>query len=189
MNIRRFAITALLAVILALAAAATWAAYDAFLKIDGIPGESTDSKHKDWIEILSFSHGLSQPSSGSRSSAGGASQTLSQIEGQAGKGSFGIRKAFDKSSPKLFEVCANGRRLNAQVELVTRTPDRSTYMIYKLTDVLVSSYRISRSAGATIPMEEVSFNYGRIEWKYGPQGGGSGPAGNVTSGASPVIGR
>jgi hypothetical protein len=33
-------------------------AFDAFLKIDGIPGESTDDKHKDWIEILSFAHGL-----------------------------------------------------------------------------------------------------------------------------------
>ena len=34
----------------------TGGAYDAFLKIDGIAGESTDDKHKDWIEILSFNH-------------------------------------------------------------------------------------------------------------------------------------
>ena len=27
-------------------------AFDAFLKIDGIPGESTDDKHKDWIANL-----------------------------------------------------------------------------------------------------------------------------------------
>ena len=33
-------------------------AFDAFLKIDGIPGESTDDKHKDWIEILSFDFGM-----------------------------------------------------------------------------------------------------------------------------------
>ena len=26
-------------------------AFDAFLKIDGIPGESSDEKHADWIEI------------------------------------------------------------------------------------------------------------------------------------------
>ena len=30
-------------------------AFDAFIKLDGIPGESSDDKHKDWIEILSFS--------------------------------------------------------------------------------------------------------------------------------------
>ncbi len=39
-------------------------AVDMFLKIDGIPGESTDSKHKDWIEVLSYSFGASQPSAG-----------------------------------------------------------------------------------------------------------------------------
>jgi hypothetical protein len=29
-------------------------AFDTFLKIDGIPGESTDDKHKDWMEISLF---------------------------------------------------------------------------------------------------------------------------------------
>ena len=48
-------------------------AFDAFLKIDGIPGESSDDKHKDWIEILSYSHGVSQSGSGSRSSGGARS--------------------------------------------------------------------------------------------------------------------
>jgi type VI secretion system secreted protein Hcp len=28
-------------------------AFDGFMKIDGIPGESTDAKHNGWIEILS----------------------------------------------------------------------------------------------------------------------------------------
>ena len=29
-------------------------AFDAFLSIDGIKGESQESNHKDWIEIASF---------------------------------------------------------------------------------------------------------------------------------------
>jgi type VI secretion system secreted protein Hcp len=36
------------------------AAFDYFLKIDGIPGESTDSKHKDEIDVLSWSWGETQ---------------------------------------------------------------------------------------------------------------------------------
>ena len=48
-------------------------AFDTFLKISTIPGESTDDKHKDWIEILSFSTGLDQPASGSVSSGGARS--------------------------------------------------------------------------------------------------------------------
>ena len=46
-------------------------AFDAFIKIDGIPGESTDDKHKDWMEISTFSWGASQPASGTASYAGG----------------------------------------------------------------------------------------------------------------------
>jgi hypothetical protein len=38
----------------------TGGAYDAFLNLDGIKGESTDDKHKDWIEISSFNHNITQ---------------------------------------------------------------------------------------------------------------------------------
>lgn len=48
-------------------------AFDAYLKIDGIPGESLDTNHKDWIELLSFEFGASQATSATASSAGGAS--------------------------------------------------------------------------------------------------------------------
>ncbi|THJ33276.1 type VI secretion system tube protein Hcp [Lampropedia aestuarii] len=36
---------------------------DFFIKIDGISGESKDSKHAGWIDVLSFSYGVSQSSS------------------------------------------------------------------------------------------------------------------------------
>ena len=35
-------------------------AADYFLKLEGIKGESTDDKHKDEIDVLSFSWGASQ---------------------------------------------------------------------------------------------------------------------------------
>ncbi len=36
-------------------------AFDMFLKMDGIPGESTDVGHKDEIDIVSYAWGESQP--------------------------------------------------------------------------------------------------------------------------------
>jgi len=48
-------------------------AFDAFLKIEGVSAESTDVTQKDWIEVLSYSWGVSQPASGSASSGGGRS--------------------------------------------------------------------------------------------------------------------
>ena len=43
---------------------------DNYMQIDGLKGESTDSEHKDWIELLSFSHSISQPASATAASAG-----------------------------------------------------------------------------------------------------------------------
>ncbi len=80
-------------------------AFDAFLKIDGIPGESTDDKHKEWIEIESYQQGLTQPASATASSVGGAS---------AERVNFGpliVSKLVDKASAKLFEACCTGKHI------------------------------------------------------------------------------
>lgn len=138
-------------------------AFDCFLKISTIPGESTDDKHKDWIEILSFSHGVSQPGSGSRSSGGAAS--AERVNHQ----DFSIVKTLDKASPKLNLSCCKGEHIpDVKVELCRATGDKTKYMEYKMTDVIVSSVRPGGSAqgGETLPLEEVSFNYGKIEWTY-----------------------
>lgn len=47
--------------------------FDAFLKINGIPGESTDDTHKVWKEILSFSWGVNSSMGGTSSHGGGCS--------------------------------------------------------------------------------------------------------------------
>ena len=53
-------------------------ASDYVLKIDGIKGESTDSKHKDEIEIESFSWGATQPGSFASGGGGGAGKVSFQ---------------------------------------------------------------------------------------------------------------
>ena len=46
-------------------------AIDAYLQIDGIKGESADSAHQGWIELISAHWGVTQPRSTSVSTAGG----------------------------------------------------------------------------------------------------------------------
>ena len=46
-------------------------AYNGYLKVEGIEGESTDEGHAGQIEILSFSHHLSQSGGGAASRTGG----------------------------------------------------------------------------------------------------------------------
>ena len=155
-------------------------AFDAFLKIETIPGESTDSKHKDWIEILSYSHGVSQTPSGSLSSGGGASSQ------RCDHAPMTITKALDKSSPKLAEACCKGDHISEVIVSLNRAGgDKEQYMQYKLMDVLITDVSPSGAAkgNETLPLETVSFVYGQIEWTYTQQKLADGTAGGkVASG-------
>jgi type VI secretion system secreted protein Hcp len=75
-------------------------ATDIFAKIGDIKGESVGAKHKDEIEVLSFSWGVAN--SGSTPSGGG---------GGAGKAAFqdlSFVHDIDKATPALFKACATG---------------------------------------------------------------------------------
>jgi type VI secretion system secreted protein Hcp len=152
-------------------------AFDGFLKIDGIPGESTDDKHKDWIEILSYSHGLSQPSTGSVSSGGARSAERCDHQ------DFSIVKTLDKASPQLALHCCNGKHIpKITLELCRSTGDKQLYMKYELSDSIISSVRPGGSSqgGESLPLEEVAFSYGKIEWIYTETDHKTGkPKGNV----------
>jgi type VI secretion system secreted protein Hcp len=137
--------------------------FDAFLKIDGIPGESTDDKHADWIEVLSYSCGITQPTSGSASTGGGATAERANFQ------DFSIVKVLDKASPKIALACADGTHIKEVIlELCRAGGEKVKYMEYKLGNCIISSCRPGGSAqgGETLPLEEVSFNYGKIEWTY-----------------------
>jgi type VI secretion system secreted protein Hcp len=137
-----------------------FAAVDYFLKIDGVEGESTDDKHKGQIEIDSFSWGVSN--TGSFASGGG---------GGAGKATFQdihFTMHVNKASPKLMQAAATGEHIKS-VDLTVRKAGgtQMDYYTIHLEDILVSSYSSSGSSGE-LPMEEISFNYQKIEFQYIP---------------------
>ena len=133
---------------------------DCFLKIDGIPGESTDDKHKDWIEVMSYSSGVSQMAGGDRSTGGAASG------GRCDHQDFSIVKTLDKASPTLDLFCCNGTHIkNVAVELCRATGNKEKYMEYKMEDVIISSVSVGGGGGG-VPTESVTFNYGKMTWNY-----------------------
>jgi type VI secretion system secreted protein Hcp len=137
------------------------AAVDYFLKIDGVPGESTDSKHKGEIELESFSWGAVQTGTPGRGGGGGAGKVQMQ--------DFHFVMTVSKASPKLFLACATGQHLK-QATFVARKAGKGQqeFLLYKFTDVLISSYQTGGS-GDLPPMDQISFNFGRIEVEYRPQ--------------------
>lgn len=154
-------------------------AFDAFLKIDGIPGESTDSKHTDWIEILHFDHKMEQPASVTASSTGGA--TAERVN----HGTFNIVHLLDKASPKLYEACCTGRHIReVTLELCRAGGDKVKYMEIKMEQVLVSKVTSDGSCNEEgFPSEKIRFSYGKIKWVYTQQKRTDGlGGGNVNSG-------
>jgi len=149
-------------------------ALEFYLKLDGIPGESTDSKHKEWIEVVSFSHGVEQEGS---SRSGGGESTV----GRAHFSDFCVVKRLDKSSPKLALTCASGAHVaSAKMELCQSTKDKHPYMKYELTDVVISAVKPSgQNTSNTLPLEEVTMRYSKIQWEYTPMDA----AGKVTAAA------
>jgi type VI secretion system secreted protein Hcp len=138
-------------------------AVDMFVKIDGIDGESTDKNHEGWIDVLAWSWDMSRPEGGLATSGGRLAT------GRVTHGDFSVVKTIDKSTPKLHLKCANGQHIpSVTLELCRANGEQETYMEYELTDVIVSSVSMSTTVqgGETFPIEEVSFNYGKIEWTY-----------------------
>jgi type VI secretion system secreted protein Hcp len=137
------------------------AAVDYFLKIDGIAGESQDSKHKGEIELESFSWGEVQTARPPGGGGGGAGKVEMQ--------DFHFVMSLNKASPKLLLACASGQHLK-QATFVARKAGKGQqeFLLYKFTDVLISSYQTG-GAGDMLPMDQVSFNFARIEMEFRPQ--------------------
>ena len=148
-------------------------AFDAFMKIDGIEGESTDDKHQGWIEFIRYGIGLKQTVSTTTSSVGGASAERADFS------DFLIRKFIDKSSPKLALACADGTHIDQiVVELCRAGTDKVTFMNYTLKNCLIRKVITTNGndTAANFPSETVKIKYGKIEWCYTQQkrkGGGA----------------
>jgi len=133
---------------------------DTFLKIDGIPGESTDEKHKDWIEIMSFSSGVAQMGGGDRSTGGAATG------GRCSHQDISIVKTMDKATPTLNLFCCEGKHIpKVVIELCRATGKKEKYMEYKMEDAIISSVSVGGGGGG-LPTESVTFNYGKLTWNY-----------------------
>jgi type VI secretion system secreted protein Hcp len=136
-------------------------ATDVFLKIDGIAGESTDSKHKGEIEVLSYSWGASTSATLSSGGTGGG-------HGKVAMQDLSISTMYSKASPALMMACATGKHLTGAT-LVARKAGGTAqdYLTYKLTECLVSSYQTG--ASSEMPMDSFSLNFGKIEVNYQAQ--------------------
>ena len=137
--------------------------FDVFIKIGDIKGEATDEKHKDWIDVESFSWGMTN--SGTTHVGGGAGAGKVEVH------DFSFVKKIDKSSPVLFLHCANGKHIpDTTIDICRAGGDKQCYMKYELKDAIVSSCNVAgnTNSGNDKPIESLSLNFAKIKWTYTP---------------------
>jgi type VI secretion system secreted protein Hcp len=147
---------------------------DNFLKIDGIPGESTDDKHKDWIEILTYNFGVTQSASAASRSA-----TKASAAERANFNDVSVTKIVDKASPKISSACAKGDPIKeVLIECCRAGGDKHVYLNFKLEKVIITSVTLGGGSSGE-PTETISFNYGKVMQEYTPVDRDGKPQGKV----------
>lgn len=138
------------------------AAVDYFLKLDGISGESQDAKHKGEIEVESFSWGLTQTGTLAAGGGGGAGKVQFQ--------DFHFVSRTSKASPSLMLGCATGQHIKIGTLIARKAGgDQVEFIKITLSDILVSSYQSGGSSGDTVPADQFSLNFAKVEFAYSPQ--------------------
>jgi type VI secretion system secreted protein Hcp len=138
-------------------------AADIFAKLGDIKGESLDDKHKDQIEVLSWSWGVSNLAAPGTGGAGGG--------GGAGRASFhdlSFTHKIDKASPVLMQTCATGQHLKeATITHRKASKGQQEFLVIKMSDVIVTAVTDADNQGTHV--ETVSLAFAKIDLEYRPQ--------------------
>jgi type VI secretion system secreted protein Hcp len=136
-------------------------ASDIFAKLGDIKGESLDDKHKDEIEVLSYSWGVTNTGSMAHGSGGG--------EGKATFHDLSFTHKIDKASPVLMQSCATGVHLKeATITHRKAGKGQQEYLVIKMNDVIVTGVTHG-SSGDGNAQENVSLAFAKVNVEYKPQ--------------------
>jgi type VI secretion system secreted protein Hcp len=137
---------------------------DIFLKLNGVEGESKDSKHQGEIQLETVSWGSSNAASFNYGGGGGTGKVTMQ--------DIHFTKVIDKASTKLFYHCCAGKHFpDAILTFRKAGGDQEEYFQVKLKDLMISNITWSDHAGGgTLAQEQGSLAFTEIEFIYKQQG-------------------
>jgi type VI secretion system secreted protein Hcp len=136
-------------------------ASDIFAKLGDIKGESLDDKHKDQIEVLSWSWGVSNPPHAPAGGGAGAGRATFQ--------DLSFTHKIDKASPLLLKSCATGQHLKeATITRRKAGKGQQDFLVIKMNDVIVTSV-IEVDDGSDTQVETVTLGFAKVNVEYKPQ--------------------
>lgn len=137
-------------------------AVDMFIKIGDIKGESKDKAHKEKIDVLAWSWGVSN--------SGNA-----QVGGGAGAGKVNVQdlsftKYVDSATSPLLVAACNGKHYDQALLIVRKAGEHPVeYIKIKMEEVLITSLSTGGSGGEDRLTENVTLNFAKVHVDYTPQ--------------------
>jgi type VI secretion system secreted protein Hcp len=137
-------------------------AMDMFIKIGDLKGESRDKTHKEEIDVLAWSWGMSNSGSAHVGSGQGAGKVNVQ--------DISFTKYIDKSSPDLMLACCNGKHFPQAILTVRKAGEQPLeYLIITLDELMVTSVSTGGSGGEDRLTENVTLNFAKVKVNYKEQ--------------------
>ena len=137
-------------------------AVDMFMKVGDIKGESKDSKHKELIDVLAWSWGLSNSGNAQVGSGAGAGKVNVQ--------DLSFTKYVDSATCPLLLAGSNGQNIK-EAHLIVRKAgkDAVEYIKIKMEEVIITSVSTGGSGGEDRLTENVTLNFAKVHVDYTPQ--------------------
>ncbi len=111
------------------------AVVDYFIKFDGIKGESADAKHKDEIDVESWSWGETHAGAAPAGGGGGAAGKVSMQD-------FQFVMSLNRASVALMKACATGQHIKTATFAGRKAgKGQQEYLTFKFHDILISSFQ------------------------------------------------
>lgn len=137
-------------------------AMDMFIKIGSLKGESRDSVHKEEIDVLAWSWGVSNSGSAQQGSGAGA--------GKCNVQDLSFTKYIDKSSCDLLLAACNGKHFPTATLTVRKAGEKPLeYLVITMTDLLITSVSTGGSGGEDRLTENVTLNFAKVKVDYKEQ--------------------
>lgn len=134
-----------------------------FLNYEGIKGESSDSNHKDWVDVDSWSWGVQRKITSASSTQGDRESSNAVVS------DLTITKKMDSSSNKFFieSCCGTGKTVKLHLTKTGKGSGADVFMEYTLRNALISNYKVGGTAGEVYrPIESITISFVEMEAKY-----------------------
>jgi type VI secretion system secreted protein Hcp len=137
----------------------------AYIKFDGVDGESVETNHKDWSEITHFEQVIKK---------GGSGTGVTRRRGDVELDDIIVQKKLDKSSTTIMQNLCKGhvyKKVDIHVTASYTNAGKVTYYAYELKNVQVLRCSVSGNAAlgggdGAPPMESLTLNFEEIKVTY-----------------------